>query len=208
MAEPGFFSEQYFANRVPERDELLLELEREARNEDIPIVGPVVGNLLQILALTVGARNILELGTATGYSGLFLARACAELGGGLVTLESNPEMAERARVNFRRAGVNNRVRVVEGDALQTLSGLDERSFDFVFLDIDKEYYEPALQECSRVVRSRGLLVADNTSFPGAGGFNDRVRDDPAWRSVQLLTYLPGHSPEKDGLCVAVRTTRE
>ena len=204
MAEPGFFSEQYFANRVPERDELLLELEREARDEDIPIVGPVVGNLLQILALTVGARNILELGTATGYSGLFLARACAELGGGLVTLESNPEMAERARVNFRRAGVDSRVRVVEGEALQSLSGLDERSFDFAFLDIDKEYYEPALQECGRLLRPRGLLVADNTSFPDAGGFNDRVYRDSTWRSVQLLTYLPGHSPERDGVCIAVK----
>lgn len=208
MANTGLFSEDYFADRVPERDELLLELEEEARAGNIPIVGPVVGNLLQILALSSKARDMLELGTATGYSGLFLARACAELGGRLVTLESNPEMAEQARANFRRDGVDKYVRVVEGDALQTLSGLERGAFDFAFLDIDKEHYEPALEQCGRVLRSRGLLVADNTSFPDAGAFNDRVKRDPAWRSVQLLTYLPGHSPEKDGLCLAVRASRE
>jgi predicted O-methyltransferase YrrM len=198
------FSEKYFAEQVPPRDELLLELEEEAEREGIPIVGPVVGNLLQLLALSSGARDILELGTATGYSGLFLARACAELGGTLLTLEANPDLAERARANFRRAGVESHVRVLEGGALETLQGLGSRSFDLAFLDIDKEDYEPALGQCRRILRERGLMVADNTSFPQSGDFNSRIYEDPAWRSVQLLTYLPGHSPEKDGICLAVR----
>ncbi len=204
MTDTGHFSEEYFAGLVPARDELLLELEEEARREHIPIIGPVVGSLLQLLALCSGSRNILELGTATGYSGLYLARACAELQGTLVTLESSPELAERARANFRRDGVDNHVQVLEGEAVETLHDHADQSFDLAFLDIDKEDYEPALEQCRRVLRPKGLLVVDNTSFPQAEELNSVVYNDPSWQSVQLLSYLPGHSPEKDGICLAMK----
>jgi hypothetical protein len=69
--------ENYFRGFIPRRDALLRELEEEAKRESIPIVGPVVGELLYILARMSGAKNILELGTATGYSGIYLARALA-----------------------------------------------------------------------------------------------------------------------------------
>ena len=207
MTNGALFSEAYFRRLVSDRDELLLELEREADREEIPIIGPVVGSMLQLLALSCGAAAILELGTATGYSGLYLARACAELEGLLVTLEYDPEMAKRARSTFARAGVAEHVRVVEGEAVQAMQELEDESFDLAFLDIDKEYYRPALKECGRLLRHRGILVADNTSFPEAGDFNSRLYSDPGWRSVQLLTFLPGHSPEKDGLCLAVKTRR-
>lgn len=204
MSDTGYFSQDYFAGLVPARDELLLELEEEAHRENIPIIGPVVGSLLQLLARSTGSRNILELGTATGYSGLFLARACAELQGTLVTLESDPKMAERARENFRRDGVERYVQVLEGAAMETLQAHKGQSFDMAFLDIDKEDYEPALKQCRRMLRPRGLLVVDNTSFPQAGEFNSVLYNDPSWQSVQLLSYLPGHSPEKDGICLAVK----
>ena len=68
--------ESYFRGFVPRRDELLLEMEIEAKAEDIPIVGPVVGELLFILTRATGAVNVLELGTATGYSAIHLARGC------------------------------------------------------------------------------------------------------------------------------------
>ena len=73
--------EGYFRKFVPSRDSLLLEMEEEARQEGIPIVGPVVGELLYILVCASGAVQILELGTATGYSAIYLARACDELNG-------------------------------------------------------------------------------------------------------------------------------
>lgn len=204
MTRAEHFAEEYFAGLVPQRDELLLELEEDARREDIPIIGPVVGSLLQLLALSSGARDVLELGTATGYSGLYLARACARLEGTLVTLESSPGLAERARANFRRAGVEKNVQVLEGPAVETLRAHQDRSYDLAFLDIDKEDYAPALEQCRRLLRPGGLLVADNTSFPQAGEFNSAVYRDPSWQSVQLLSYLPGHSPEKDGICLAVK----
>ena len=74
--------EGYFRGLAPDSDALLLELEAEATRESIPIVGPVVGELLFVLARATGAARILELGTATGYSGIFLGRACAGIRAG------------------------------------------------------------------------------------------------------------------------------
>ena len=85
--------EGYFRGLAPDSDALLLELEAEATRESIPIVGPVVGELLFVLARATGAKNILELGTATGYSGIFLGRACAQIPGRVISLELDEAMA-------------------------------------------------------------------------------------------------------------------
>lgn len=95
-------------------------------------------------------------------------------------------------------------RRVTGSLCSRLRAHPDRSYDLAFLDIDKEDYAPALEQCRRVLRSGGLLLSDNTSFSQAGEFNSAVYRDPSWQSVQLLSYLPGHSPEKDGICLAVK----
>ena len=195
--------EGYFRSLVPESDALLLELEQEATRESIPIVGPVVGELLFILARATGATRILELGTATGYSGIFLGRAVAGSGGRLLTLELSEPMAALARANFARAGLTDVVEVRVGEALKLIATLSE-TFDLIFLDIDKESYLPALSHCRRLLRAGGLLVADNVGFSGAADFNREILTHPAWRAVPLLAFLPRHSPERDGLLLAVR----
>ena len=195
--------EEYFQELIPERDELLMELEAEAEEENIPIVGPVVGELLYILAGAVGAANILEIGTATGYSAIYLARGCAPIDGRVVTLEKNGTMAERARQNFQKAGLGDRVEVRVADALETLKQLDD-VFDLIFIDIEKKDYIKALPDCRRLLRKGGLLVADNVAFTDADAFNRGIAANPDWRSVSLLSYLPMHSPEKDALCIALR----
>ena len=129
--------EEYFRQFLPKRDQLLIELEEEARREEIPIVGPIVGELLHILARVTQARRILELGTATGYSTIFLARAFASTRGRLVTIDKDPDMAARAKINFHRAGLDQQIDIVVGDSQEKLSEMD-KSFDLVFLDIDKE----------------------------------------------------------------------
>ena len=103
--------ENYFKALIPARDELLLELEAEAERENIPIVGPVVGELLFILAGAIRAQNILEIGTATGYSAIYLARACEPVKGQVVTLEHDNSMAARARQNCQKAGLGDQVDV-------------------------------------------------------------------------------------------------
>lgn len=194
--------ESYFRAFVPEQDELLRGLEEEARREGTPIVGPVVGELLYILARAASARNILELGTATGYSTIYLGRAC-QPGGRVVTLEWDESVAARARANFARAGLEQAMEVRVGEALELLAVMPG-PFDFIFLDIDKESYLPALPHCHRVLKAGGLLVVDNTGFAGAADFNREIFGDPRWRTVHLLSFLPRHSPERDGISLAVK----
>jgi predicted O-methyltransferase YrrM len=195
--------EAYFRQFIPPRDELLLELEAEANREDIPIVGPVAGELLYILARTMRAGRILELGTATGYSTIYLARACEAHRGKVVTLDMDQDIARRALENLIRAGLDEHVEIRVGNALDVMTALPGL-FDLIFLDIDKADYVRALPHCARLLRPGGLLVADNTGFEDADDFNQAVLKDPEWQAVNLWTLLPLHSPEQDGLCLALR----
>ena len=195
--------EAHFREFLPPRDELILRLEEEARQENIPIVGPLVGELLFILARATQAHRILELGAATGYSAIYLARGAEPQNGRVVTLESDPQMAARARANCAAAGLGDRVEVRQGEALALLEGL-AGPFDFIFLDIDKESYLPALDRSHRLLRPGGLLVADNVGFAGAQDFNREIFRRPEWRVAPLLCFLPAHSPERDGLSLAVK----
>jgi caffeoyl-CoA O-methyltransferase len=195
--------EGYFRKLVRGRDELLLTLEQEAREEDIPIVGPLVGQLLGLLVRATGARQVLELGTAGGYSAIHLGRACRQTGGRLLTLEWSPDLADRARTNLHRAGLSAVAEVRTGDALEIIKALDG-SWDLIFIDIDKENYLPALPDCGRLLKPGGLLVADNIGFQGAVDFNRAVFRDEQWLPVPLLSFLPDHSPEHDGLLLALR----
>ncbi|RJR34856.1 MAG: O-methyltransferase [Deltaproteobacteria bacterium] len=194
--------ENYFRGFIPPRDGLLLELEEEATREAIPIVGPVVGELLYILARLAGAKNILELGTASGYSAIYLARALPP-GGRVITLEMSEDMARRAEANFTRAGLADQIEVRRGQALELMADMTE-TFDLIFLDIDKESYLPALAHCRRLLKAGGLLAADNVGFAGAADFNREIFTQGGWRVVQLFSFLPLHSPEQDGLCLALR----
>ena len=194
--------EKYFRQFLPPRDELLQRLEGQAQEESIPIVGPLVGELLFILATVMQAGRILELGTAIGYSTIHLARGLAP-GGRVVTLEQDPVMADRARENLEQAGLSERVRIMEGPALELLGNLDG-PFDLAFLDIDKSGYAPALTHLGGLLRPGGLLVTDNVAFPEAFAFNQALQDDPHFRAVNLYSFLPGHAPERDGLSLAVR----
>lgn len=196
--------EKYFRQFVPKRDPLLIDLEEEARQEEIPIVGPVVGELLYVLASVVHAERILELGTAMGYSSIFMAKALPLDRGKLVTIDNNQQMLERAYANFRKAGLHRKIDTIVGDAQDKLAEIIE-PFDLIFLDIDKEFYTDVLPACSRLMKQGGLLIADNVGFKDAVPFNQMIYDSPKWKSVTLLTYLPFHSPEWDGLCLATKS---
>ncbi len=194
--------ETYFRQFLPRRTDLFHRLEKEAAEEEIPIVGPLVGELLHLLVAAVGAERVLELGTATGYSALYMASAMTP-GGSLVTLENDPEMAQRAREHIRRAGMDNRIEVQVGDALSLMTDMAP-AFDFVFMDIEKVDYIRALASVRRLLRPGGLLVADNVAFVDADRFNQGIYVDPGWRAVPLMAFLPGHSPEHDAICMALR----
>ncbi len=196
--------ESYFGRLLPRRSTLIERLEKEAAAEDIPIVGPVVGELLYLLGRISRARRILELGTASGYSTLFLAEACREVQGHVISLEQDPDLARKAENHLAQAGLKDTAEIVCADALAWLVQTTER-FDFVFMDIEKEDYVTALPRLHKILAPGGLLVADNVGFQDADTFNRALAADTAWRAVSLYAFLPGHSPHFDGLCLAVRS---
>lgn len=195
--------ENYFRNLIPPRDELMVELELQAEAENIPIIGPVLGELLYILVAATKAKKILELGTATGYSAIYLARACEAVKGLVTTIENNRDMADRAEQNFQQAGVSDRTDIRVGDAVSLVSQL-QGNVDFIFLDIEKQEYVKLLGDCHRLLSPGGLLVADNVGFKDADDFNRTIAGHSEWRSISLFSFLPLHSPENDALCLALR----
>ena len=145
--------------------------------------GPVVGRLLELLVFLIQPNLVLEIGTYSGYSALSMARALPP-GGKLITCEADPERAAFARRHIEQHG---RISVREGDAMQTIEGLDG-PFDLVFIDADKDgyvdYYEAVLPKLA----PRGVIAADNTlgheRNEHLARFNEHVAGDD--RTVQVM----------------------
>lgn len=204
--------EQYLAFLNRASDPLLDEIARAG--EGLPLVDPEVGALLRVLATAVGARRILEVGTAIGYSGLWLAGALPT-DGRLLTIEMDPERAKTARGYFERAGLADRVDVMIGDA-QRLVAKTAGPFDLIFQDCgDKLAYTAMLERLVVLLRPGGLLVTDNVLSRGEvvpglvatptqpeaklkaiADYNERLATHP-----ELLTTTV---PLRDGVAVSVK----
>lgn len=192
---------KHFEALLPKRSELLLRLEEDAKKREIPIVGPVLGELLHLLALMSRSQKILELGTATGYSTIWLARAAQELQGVVHTYEKDEAFAKEAKANIKESGYESRVTVHNEDARQALPAMDD-SFSMVFLDIEKTDYQPILADIVDILKPRGLIIADNAAFEELKAFNEELAATDGMDAVFLQMHMPGHSPERDGLAVA------
>ena len=181
--------ENYLYAMLPPREPVLQEMERQAKERDIPIVGPAVGRLFYQYARLIGAKTVFEMGSAIGYSTIWWARAVCE-GGRVFYTDGSPEKAQEARGYLQRAGVAGRVTVKIGDALEILSEQKEE-FDVVFCDIDKEDYPRALRVAKNFIRRGGLFVADNVLWSGrvvyAAG-NPEVHSDPQHHTKQIVEF--------------------
>ena len=195
--------EVYFRKLTPSRDNLLHRMEAEAQKLEIPIVGPVVGELLFLLAHITRSKKILELGTATGYSAIYLANGCKDCSGGVISLEIDPDLIQKARGNIRSAGLQKQITVRQADAVAD-TGAWDNTFDLIFIDIEKKDYLKVLPLLGQRLRKGGLLVADNVAFQDADPFNRAIGQDPKWRVLNVYGFLPQHSPEHDGVCLALR----
>lgn len=161
--------ERYLERLLPPRDPLLREMEERAAKEDIPISDPEIGRLLGILARAAGARRIVEVGTAIGYGALCMARGAPEAR--IVTIDTDPERLAVARGYLERAGVADRVELVEGPALEVLARL-QPPFDLAYVDAVKTEYRRYLDLLVPLVRVGGLIAIDNLLWKG------RVADPP------------------------------
>ncbi len=188
--------DEYVGGLLAPTDEALDAALRASQEAGLPAiqVSAPQGKLLQVLALALGARAILELGTLGGYSTIWLGRALPA-DGRLITLESSPEHAEVAQQSIARAGLAEIVELRVGAALDTLALLEaegEGPFDLVFIDADKvntpRYFAWALGQ----VRGGGLIIADNVVRGGA--LADADNEDPAIQAQRRFHELLATEP--------------
>lgn len=156
--------EKYIYDILPARDAVLADMERLARQRDIPIIGPAVGRMIYLLAQICGAKRIFEMGSAIGYSTIWLARAAGP-GAEIYYTDGDPSNARRAKEFFERAGVKKRISVMTGDALAMIDKTKGK-FDLIFIDVDKHQYPAALRKALPRLKSGGLLLTDNTLWSG------------------------------------------
>jgi predicted O-methyltransferase YrrM len=205
--------EQYLSHLNRQRDPVLDAIARTGVDRGLPLVDAEVGALLRVLALAAGATRMLEVGTAIGYSTIWLAGALPP-GGMLFTMETNPDRAREARDNLARAELADRVMVMVGDA-QLLVAKIAGPLDLIFQDGDKRLYGPMLNRLVDLLRPGGLLITDNVLWDGEvvpgfvaaparsaedtqaiADYNERVNAHPLLRTATV--------PLRDGVAIAVK----
>lgn len=206
--------DQYIEGLYAPVDEALEEALRSSREAGLPEIqiSPNQGMLLRLLAEISGARRILEIGTLGGYSAIHLARALPE-NGTLLSLEVDERHAEVARRNVERAGLEDRIEVLVGDAHDLLAAMVESGmepFDLVFIDADKEGYPAYLDRALELSRPGTLILADNVIRGGSvlnaedesaratREFNQRLARHPRLSAI----ILPLIRERIDGLAIA------
>lgn len=199
--------EQYMYSLLPPRDTVLAEMEAQAAERDIPIVGPLVGRVLHQLALVHGAKTVFELGSAIGYSTIWWARAVGK-DGKVIYTDGDRKKADEARGYFERADVAGQITIKVGDALEFLSE-QKQTFDIIFCDIDKEDYPRALRLAIPRLRKGGLLVADNVLWSGKVAEKKPDAETKAILEFNRLLYGSAEFfttilPIRDGVAVAVK----
>src|SRR6266576_1681132 len=198
----------YLDGLLPHRDPILARMEEEAHRENIPIVDAHEGAFLSLLVRIAGAKRVLELGTATGYSGIWLLRGTD--GGTLTSFEVDGKRASRARTNFAEAGLAKQALVLEQDAVQGLEKLQGR-FDVCFIDLlnsfpSEDVTRRVLELCIEHLDGGALLMADNALRQGevvkpktqqarnVAFYNEQVAKHQRLESVVV--------PIRDGLSIA------
>lgn len=185
----GYIDEKvddYLYALLPERDPVLAEMEDYAAQHNVPIIGPAVARLLALQVMILGAKRIFEMGSAIGYSTIWLARAAGPKAQVFYT-DGDPANSKRASAYFRRAGVAKRIRIQTGDALDLLRK-SRGALDLIFCDVNKDQYPAALRLAIPKLRRGGLFAADNTLWSGKVA-RDAAANDSNTRSIQEFNRL-------------------
>ena len=200
--------EKYIYDILPERDPVLREMEQQAAKRDIPIVGPAVARVLYQYARLINARKVFEMGSAIGYSTIWWARAVGESGQVIYT-DGDLKNADEARGYFQSAGVEQRIHIEVGDALELLSE-QKQEFDIIFNDVDKEDYPRVLRLVSSRLRRGGLFITDNVLW--SGHVTQQNAQEATTRAIQEFNQQLYSMPEffttilplRDGVAVSLK----
>jgi predicted O-methyltransferase YrrM len=157
----------YIVDIFAKEDNLLKEVVKETESKKIPLiqVSPENGKFLQLLIRIIKAKNVLEIGALTGYSSIWMARGLPD-DGKLITLEVSPEHAAEARNNFKKAGLDNKIELILGSAMESLDKIKDKKFDFAFIDADKVGYPAYYDKVIGMMNKGGIIAADNALRDG------------------------------------------
>jgi caffeoyl-CoA O-methyltransferase len=195
-----------------DNEPVLLEMEALAEERGFPIIGRLCGRLLELLALSIGARRILEMGSGFGYSAYWFARATGSEGE-IHLSDGNPDNERKALDFLGRAGLQAPIHYHVGDAFEVLDRM-EGEFDIVYCDVDKADYPRAWEEARRRVRVGGFYICDNMLWSGrvtgtshepdiVEGWTEAI--DATNRAIAAAEdYRSIIVPTRDGVVVALR----
>jgi caffeoyl-CoA O-methyltransferase len=193
--------DKYIYDLLPEREATVKEMEAYAADHDVPIIGPAVARLLTLLVQVSGATRIFEMGSAIGYSTIWLARAAGPKGKVIYT-DGDAEKARRAKDYFRRAGVAKRIDVCVGNAHELLQKTPGK-FDLIFNDVDKDQYPASLRVAVPKLRRGGLFISDNTLWSGKAA-RPAAPDDARTQGIQEFNRLVYASKELFPVLIPLR----
>ena len=167
MIENFIESSKYTQNLFKIKNEIVQEIKKESLEQNVPIITDEVLKYMIFTARNIKARNILEIGTATGYSGLFLAQIANENDGFLTTMEIDEIRYRKAVENFKKLGLFEKNKMVFGDALKEIPKLDKNvKYDFIFIDASKGQYLKFFEMSYELLNENGIIFIDNLMFRG------------------------------------------
>jgi caffeoyl-CoA O-methyltransferase len=193
--------EEYLYGLLPERDAVISEIEDYAAQHAVPIIGPAVARMLSLFVQVSGAKRIFEMGSAIGYSTIWLARAAGPKGK-VIYSDGDAEKARRAKDYFRRAGVAKRIDVRVGNAHDLLRKTAGR-FDLIFNDVDKQQYAASFRVAVPKLRRGGLFISDNTLWSGKAA-RPAAPDDMDTQGIQEFNRLVYASKELYPVLIPLR----
>ncbi|WP_255351295.1 O-methyltransferase [Caloranaerobacter sp. TR13] len=158
------YIQKYIRSVIPRSSEILKTIEDYAKNYNVPIIHPEVAQFIRVIIQIKNPKKILEIGTAIGYSAIVMAEA-SKRDCEIITIERREDMVKLAKENFEKVDLNNRIRILHGEAQEILPNIKEK-FDLIFLDAAKGKYMEFLPYCIENLNCGGVIISDNVLFKG------------------------------------------
>ncbi|MGI9533507.1 MAG: O-methyltransferase [Thermodesulfobacteriota bacterium] len=199
--------ENYITELTIESDDILEEMHAYARESEIPIVGPLVGNFLYVISMITKSKSVFELGSGFGYSAYWFAKGVGS-DGRIVCTDYSKEHMEKAHYFFKKTGQENMFEFVAGNSLEILDRTNEK-FEIIFNDVDKEFYPDVIDIAYDKLIKGGFLITDNVLWYGRVIENDNL---PSTRGVKDFNrticedprFITSMLPLRDGVSISYK----
>lgn len=188
------YIEDYIRNLIPDHEGMLKQLEDYAVDNNVPIVHKETAKFLEFMVNVKKPLKILELGTAIGYSAILMALNSKA---NITTVDRNESMIEKAAQNIKKFGLDDRIEILNGECVDVLKGLNKEEYDIIFIDAGKGHYGQFFNECIRLLKEDGIIIADNVLFRGMVPNNDLLQRRKITIVKRMRSYLTMVSKNSD-----------